>query len=368
MSTAAPPATPSTPPRAERPPVGRPADRSAPRADSRGRPRLAAIVCVAAALVLLAGAIGWLGSKGRLDADQGAKSSTESMAGAGRAVGGAASDQSSGTAESDDALTGDSALSAAGDDSSAPSTGPSDAGRTGATVTPKIVKTGSLDLVVKRHTFAEAGRDLRAIAEGAGGYVAASATSSHRGTPTGSLTMRVPADRFDDVVIRVGRLGVVSSSDSSSQDVTGEYTDLQARLRAATAEREQILLVLGEARSVPEILQVRDRLDDLQADIEEMQGRLKVLDDQTSLSTLTVSLRETGTASTVPGTPEARTGLAKAWHDAVDGFTGGLEAVVAGSGIVVFLALLAVVGWLVGRPIWRRTHPADDAVADGDAA
>src|SRR4029078_10064302 len=196
------------------------------------------------------------------------------------------------------------------------------------------------------------------IAEGAGGYVAASETSSHRGTPTGSLTMRVPVDRFDDGVIRVGRLGVVASSDSSSKDVTGELTDLQSRLRAATAEREQILLVLGQARSVPDILQVRDRLDDLQADIEEMQGRVKVLDDQTSLSTLTVSMRETGTASTVARPPEQQTGLAKAWHDAVDGFTGGLEAVVAGSGIVVFLALLAVVGWLVGPPILRRTPPA----------
>jgi hypothetical protein len=269
---------------------------------------------------------------------------------------------------SDSALTGRTAPSTAGEGSSAAPDPSSDAGRTGATVAPKIVRTGSVDLVVKRRTFADASRDLRAIAEGAGGYVAASDMSSHQGTPTGSLTMRVPVDRFDDVVIRVGRLGVVSSSDSSSKDVTGEHTDLRSRLRAAIAEREQVLLVLGEARSVPEILQVRDRLDDLQADIEEMQGRLKVLDDQTSLSTLTVSLREAGTASTVPGTAGGRTGLAKAWHDAVDGFTGGVEAVVAGSGVVAFLALLALVGWLIGRPIWRRLHATDEPTADGGAA
>ena len=359
MPTAAPPATdPPAAPHPGRPGVVRPSVRPDPRRDTGRRPRLAAIIGIAAALVLLAGGVGWLGSKGSLDADLGVEpTATGSTAGAGREAGGG----------SDAALKGDATSSAASEGSSVAPDEPADPGRTGATVAPKIVRTGSVDLVVKHHTFADAGRDLRAIAEGAGGYVAASETSSHRGTPTGSLTMRVPADRFDDVVIRVGRLGVVSSSDSSSQDVTGEYTDLRSRLRAANAEREQILLVLGEARSVPEILQVRDRLDDLQMDIEEMQGRLKVLDDQTSLSTLTVSLRETGTASTVPGTPEERTGLAKAWHDAVDGFTGGLEAVVAGSGIVAFLALLALVGWLVGRLIWRRIRP-DRAVTDRHAA
>ena len=355
MSTvAAPPVTdPSPPPH----PV-----RSRPRADAVRRPRLAAIAGVAAALVLLAGTIGWLGSKDSLDAGHRDNSSADKSA-MGDAAGGSTSAGSPGAMATDEALTGRSAATSSGEDSSVAPDRSSDAGRTGATVAPKIVRTGSVDLVVKRRTFADASRDLRAIAEGAGGYVAASEMSSNRGTPTGSLTMRVPVDRFDDVVVRVGRLGVVASSDSSSKDVTGEYTDLRSRLRAATAEREQILLVLGEARSVPEILQVRDRLDDLQADIEEMQGRLKVLDDQTSLSTLTVSMRETGTASTVPGTPEERTGLAKAWHDAVDGFTGGLEAVVAGSGIVVLLALLALVGWLVGRPIWRRLHPTDEPAA-----
>src|SRR6478609_3250878 len=188
MSTAAPPLAHPSPP-------ARPV-RSAPRADAGRRPRLATIVGVAAALVLLAGAIGWLGSRGTLGADHRDTSSADATTGGADrgAAGSSRSAGSSGAVASDSALTGRTAPSTAGEGSSAAPDPSSDAGRTGATVAPKIVRTGSVDLVVKRRTFADASRDLRAIAEGAGGYVAASDMSSHQGTPTGSLTMRVPVD------------------------------------------------------------------------------------------------------------------------------------------------------------------------------
>lgn len=310
------------------------------------RSRAGTIVLVAAALVLMAGVIGWIGSRGDGGSGGADESSSIHRSSTGQARNAGALSSAGGSSDSQASTT------------TAPGAASGGAG-TGPAVTPKVVKTGSLDLTVKAKTFTDAEARLRSIAEGAGGYVAGSSTSSSRGVPSGSLTLRVPADRFDAIVGQVGRLGEVTASESRSQDVTGEYTDLQSRLRAATAEREQILLVLGEARDVPQILQVRDRLDDLQAQIEEMQGRLKVLDDQTSLSTLTVSLRERGRPGTAPGEPAERTGMARAWHDAVDRFTGGVEAVVAGSGTVLFLVLLALVAWLIGRPIWRRLHPED---------
>ncbi len=118
-------------------------------------------------------------------------------------------------------------------------------------------------------------------------------------------------------------------------------------------ERESLSLVLTDAKNVPDILAVRDRLNGVQAEIEQLEGRRKVLDDQASLATLTVSIREPDT-KLAPRSPAKRSGLGRAWHDAVEGFTGGVEAIVGGSGKVLLVLLCGAGLWLIGVPVWRR--------------
>ncbi|MCU1350952.1 MAG: hypothetical protein JWM05_161, partial [Acidimicrobiales bacterium] len=195
------------------------------------------------------------------------------------------------------------------------------------------------------------------LAKGAGGLVTATQTDEVDGHPRGTVTVRVPSAGYDAVVVQARRLGHVLSAEQSAADVTGEYTDVESRLKAARLERDQISLILTDAKSIPDILSVRDRLNVVQTEIETLQGRKNVLDDQTSLSTLTVSLHEKGdTARPVPTEPPARTGFSKAWHDAVTRFTRGLEAAVAGSGTIALLLLAAAALWLVGRPLYRRAQ------------
>lgn len=235
--------------------------------------------------------------------------------------------------------------------------GPVDGSGTGNRLEPKIVRTGSLDLVVKRGSFDRAAARLTTLATGAGGFVSASQTSALDDAPQGTITLRVPVDRFDEVVAQVRELGTVASLTTGSQDVTGEYSDVAARIKALRDEREQITLVLGRAETIPDILSVRDRLAVVQSELEQLQGRQQVLDDQTSLSTLAVSLREKGrpTADTAP--PTERTGLDKLWHDAGDRFTDGLRAIALGLATLAPWLLLALVLALPARLLWRRLAP-----------
>lgn len=228
----------------------------------------------------------------------------------------------------------------------------------------KIVRTGSLEVEVDEGAFDAATTRLGTIATGAGGFVSASEISALDDRPRGSVTLRVPAESFDKVVGEVSKVGDVVAVNTSSQDVSGEYTDLVARLKALQSEREQITLVLGRAESIPDILAVRDRLAVVQGEIEQLQGRQTVLDDQTSLSTLTVTLSEAGDPSAAVFASTERTGFSKLWHDSVERFTDGGRSIALGLATMAPWLLLGLVLFVPARLVWRRTAPAK---AGGDS-
>ncbi len=236
-------------------------------------------------------------------------------------------------------------------------------GQLGAPVGPKVVRTGSIEVEVGRHRFGGASSRLQVIATGAGGFVSVSETASLDGDPHGSITLRVPVASFDSVLDRVAKLGTVRASTTGSQDVTGEYADVAARIRALEAERDQIGLVLAKAESINDILAVRDRLSTVQGELEQLQGRQQVLDDQTSLSTLTVALTEKGATPIGIDRPAERRGLAKVWHQSIDRIGDGGGAIALGLASMVPWLLLALVLWLPARALWRRLVATPASVA-----
>ena len=220
---------------------------------------------------------------------------------------------------------------------------------------PRIVETGTASLQVRQGQVPAALEQLRSTATQLGGLVAASSSESGS-SPTGSVKLRVPVARFADLMARLPRIGTVVSSDSSSKDVTGQYVDLQARLTALTATRNTYLTMLGKATTIGDTLAVQQRLDDIQQQIEQIQGQQKVLADESSLATLDVNVSEKGAPVTVP--PSHDSGFTGAVHRAWDRFTGGLEAVVAASGtfalVLIALAIAGVAGRILYRSVRRR--------------
>lgn len=207
----------------------------------------------------------------------------------------------------------------------------------------KVVRTGSLTIEVATSRFDEAVQAITTLATGAGGLVSDSQASSNEDHRSGSVTVRVPANRFDAVVADLRRLGPVTRSETAADDITAEYTDVEARLKALDTTRTAILAVLSEAKTVGDILAVQDRLNAVQTEIEQLQGRRRVLDDQVSLATVSVQLVEPG-ATTVATEP-----VRSSWDKAVDGFTGTWAAVLAKSGTA--LAAVLLVATLLGLAV-----------------
>ncbi len=218
---------------------------------------------------------------------------------------------------------------------------------------PRVVKTGSLEVEVRRGRFDVTVNRLTTLAAGAGGFVADSRSSEVGRSPSGTFTLRVPSARFEQVLTEVRRLGTVKVSSSSGEDVTAQFTDLEARITSLTATRDQLRTLQTEARTIPDILAVQDRLNGVQVELEQLQGQRKLLEDKASFGTLTVLVREPLPAGVDEPRDPPRSGFAKAWHDAVDGFTGGIQRLISGSGsfLVVLLCLVAIL--LAARAAWR---------------
>jgi hypothetical protein len=212
----------------------------------------------------------------------------------------------------------------------------------------RVIKTGSVDIEVARGRFGTAIARLTTLAAGLGGFVSDSKTFETGKIPAGAVTLRVPSSSFEDALNQARRIGTVRSLTSSGQDVTAEYTDLEARLRALSATRDRLLTLLAKAATVQDILAVQDRVNTVQVEIEQVQGRQRLLDSQTSFGSLAVSVTEKGGR-----TDHHRSGIARAWDDGVGGFVRGIEAVLAHSGTALLVVMLLGLAALAGRGGWR---------------
>ena len=215
----------------------------------------------------------------------------------------------------------------------------------------KIVRDGSITVVVPAEGFGEAFDHATAIAEDAGGFVLSSSISQEN---QGSLTLRVPARKLDGAVVQLRGLGRLAELSLSGHDVTADYIDLKARLQVLQTQRELIVKLLNASTSVGGQLSLSNRFADVQTQIEQIQGSLNVLNDKVDLATLKVTLREEGVAAAPDPDEIEHPSLGSAWDRAVQGFFGVIAAVVVGLGYLIPMLVLAGVALLIRRALIRR--------------
>jgi hypothetical protein len=209
---------------------------------------------------------------------------------------------------------------------------------------------------VARNRFGGAFDRVSTIAATNGGYVTASSTfgSGKDGRArAGQLTVRVSAERFDDVRRALGQLGTVEQESLRGEDVGGQLVDTDARLRSLQAQEDSLRTLVGKATNVGEVVQVQNALFDVRQQIEQLQAQRAQLDQAAALATIQLSLYEPGAQVTPDPRPEPATGLAHSLVRARDGAV----AVVGGMVVVLgWLAPLAALGLLLwgGLRLRRR--------------
>ncbi len=152
----------------------------------------------------------------------------------------------------------------------------------------KIIKTASIRFETNDLTTTHK-RILKAIKE-AQGYVQNDNAGTHSyGRTYQNLTVRIPTRNFDMALERISEgVAYFDERTISQEDVTAEFIDIDARLKAKRALEDRYLNLLSKAKNVKEMLEIERELAQIREEIEAKQGRLKYLQSQVSLSTLEI--------------------------------------------------------------------------------
>ena len=222
----------------------------------------------------------------------------------------------------------------------------------------RIVRTANVDLEVGEGRLNATINQATDVVRQAKGIYVGSSTSVPSGEPaSGQVTFRVPVDAFEPVLRELKGLGTYRGEKSSTEDVTNQYIDLNGQLAAWRAQERVYLRLLDRARSVTDVIAVQNQLQQVQSNIERLQGQLNYLEDQSSFSTIVLQVSEPGAAGPARE-PAGR--LARAWATAVNGL--GVMAAAVLVAVVWVTPLLVVAGLvLLGLRALRRPRPASSS-------
>lgn len=219
----------------------------------------------------------------------------------------------------------------------------------------KVIQNGEFTIETKTPT--EDQNKIAALATSLSGFVVTSEyqQSASQTNSTVSLIIRVPAANFQkatDALLQIGTR--VLHKKITGQDVTAEFVDLEARLRAKKALEAQYFEIMKRASKISDVLEVQQKLTEVRTEIEQAEGRRRYLENQSALSTINISLQ-----TPAPLVAATQTGF---WASIKNSFGDGVDVAVAiVLGIIHFVivllpivVLLLLPAGLIARFLWKR--------------
>ena len=178
-----------------------------------------------------------------------------------------------------------------------------------------------------------------------GGYVASSyTTNDDDGAVRCIATLKVPSEKLDELVGTAKGTGKVTDYQLSSDDISLQYYDISARLSNAKAEEAQLVTILGQCKTIEDILAVRESLTAVRGDIESYQAQINLWDNLVGYATLEIVISRT--PKQVVSADDDLLAVWKAsdvWKDMSRGFQNSARFMInALSAIGIFLAVAAI--------------------------
>lgn len=153
----------------------------------------------------------------------------------------------------------------------------------------KIIKTAEVRFQVKNleKSFAA----IESLVKSNGGYLASENRRNYDEQVENTLVIRIPTDHFDQLIQGLnGQIVFLDYKNIEAKDVTEEFVDTEARLKAKREVELRYLVILKQAKTVQEILEVESRLGTIREEIEAVEGKFRYLNDQIAYSTITLTI------------------------------------------------------------------------------
>ncbi len=215
-----------------------------------------------------------------------------------------------------------------------------------------VIRTADVEVKVEDAEKAE--QTAQQIISAADGFVANSSTTGLGGSdPSVTMTIRVPVAEFEDSLNKLASLGVLQNKSLSSDDVTGQIVDLDARLKTLRAKEEAYVGMLKKVSSTADVVTMQDTISNVRTEIEQIMGQRQQLSAQAKFSTINLTLSQK--TSLVPPVKDQDWTNA-AWADASSSFGEILRGFgTVGIWILTFAPVwLPLVALFIGGIWWLR--------------
>ncbi len=198
----------------------------------------------------------------------------------------------------------------------------------------------SASATIETTEFDESEAKLKEMVTASGGFIESSSTngnnyySSSRGNASSKsahYTIRVPSSNFSDLLESLSTLGNVPSTNVYTENITAQYYDVEARMKAYEAQEQRLMEMIEIADTVEDLITIEERLAEVRYSIDSMKAQLRNWDRSVNYSTISINLKEVTVY-----TPEAKMTFWQQLKLAVkNGLSGAGDFI---KGLVLFLA------------------------------
>lgn len=231
-----------------------------------------------------------------------------------------------------------------------------------AVVKASIISTGSVALSAK--DVGKTRTQVQHVSDRYAGQVTEQETSDDDGPKDGlshaRMVLRIPSKSFDDAMADLEDTATLVDSNTTTTDVTTQVVDTEVRVKNARTSIERIRTLLSRAERIGDVISIESELARREADLNSLLAQQAALEDQTSLSTITVSIDRAGPGGSSDDDPGFLAGLSAGW-DAL-----------GASARVLAVALGAIIPWtpvvlLLAAPVWLLSRRRKQVVATAPA-
>jgi hypothetical protein len=217
-----------------------------------------------------------------------------------------------------------------------------------------IIRTGSMSVEVEK--FDDAAKTVTDVVKKNGGYISnTTSTQNSSGKKQGTLTLKVPADKYDALISEVSSVGKIMNQNINANDITEEYIDLEARQKTQKELEQRLLKLLSEKTArLTDVVEVEQKLASVRQVIESIDGKLRYLRNQSEMSTLTLSLYEPAILQTSSGGGffyELEQGIKKGLRGFTEILSGMIMLLIALAPVII---LVLIIIWIIRRIIKKR--------------
>jgi hypothetical protein len=200
---------------------------------------------------------------------------------------------------------------------------PQDAPATEVETKRDVVKTASMTIKVSNPS--EAADKAAVIAEDADGRV--DSRSEDAGSGSGpartSVVLRVPTAKLDGAIRDLKDLGTVQSAETTSEDVTAQRVDLDARIKALQTSVDRLLAIMADSRDPEALIRAEDALSERQAELDSLRAQRDQLGDRIEYSTVDIGFIAEQVGGPAPQEYQGFTGqIERGWDGLVAVITG----------------------------------------------